>query len=148
MLQQIETMFDNKEAMLKKLKKKSYEQRMWDFREKNGHYFDEMTAYVGSVEDEQGKKTAAEEVAKVLTEAVYNHFQKKGKMNGRVQADLNFFMIYFVFPALLLTDHADATLLADTICSKWGSTFKNSNIGYTTYQKLYDSFRNKILGIF
>lgn len=145
MLQQIETMFDNKEAMLKKLKKKSYEERMGTFREKNDHYFEEMTAYVEGAED---KETAAAEIATTLTEAVFNHFQKKGKMNGRTQADINFFMIYFVFPALLLTEHEDATLIADTICEKWAKAFKNSNIGYTTYQKLYDSFRHKIFGLF
>lgn len=145
MLKQIETMFDNKEAMLKKIKKKNYEERMAEFREKNGHYFEEMTAYVDGAQE---KTHATEEVADVLIEAVFSRFQKNGKMNGRVQADLNFFMIYYVFPALLLTEHPMASNIADAICEKWAKKFKNSNIGYTTYQKLYDSFRNKIFGIF
>lgn len=145
MLDQIETMFDNKEAMLKKLKKKNYEERMAEFREKNGHFFEDMISYVSSAQETKG---AAEEVADTLTEAVFSRFQKNGKMNGRVQADLNFFMIYYVFPALLLTEQEKAPVIADAICEKWAKKFKNSNIGYTTYQKLYDSFRNKIFGIF
>ena len=34
---------------------------------------------------------------------------KKGKIwTGAIQTDLNFFMIYYVFPAILLTEHDDA----------------------------------------
>ena len=57
-------------------------------------------------------------------------------------------MIYFVFPAILLTEHESANDIADAICKKWGETFKDSKIGYTTYDKLYESFRNQIFGIF
>ena len=33
--------------------------------------------------------------------------------DSAVQTDLNFFMIYYVFPAILLTEHDDAKLIAD-----------------------------------
>ncbi len=145
MLQQIETIFEDMEAMLKRIKKKTYEPRMNDFRDKYGHYFTEMTEYVDGKED---KEAAVAEVADAFIMAVKNHFEVKGKIGGRKQVDMNFFMIYYVFPAILLTEHPEADNLAKSICALWGDTFKDSKIGYTTFEKLNGAFRNKILGIF
>ena len=94
------------------------------------------------------KEQAAQDVAEAFVAAVKSYAEVKGKIGGRKQADMNFFMIYYVFPAILLTEHENADDIAKTICKKWGKTFKDSNIGYTTYEKLNKSFRNKIFGIF
>lgn len=145
MLNQVESIFDNMVAMLKKIKKKTYEPRMEEFRKNYGHYFTEMTEYMDSKED---KAQAAEDIAEAFIGAVKSYAEVKGKIGGRKQADMNFFMIYYVFPAILLTEHENAKDIADAICKKWGKTFKDSNIGYTTYEKLNNSFRNKIFGIF
>ena len=145
MLDQVETMFDGMETMLKKLKKKSYEENMKVFREKNGHFFEEMRDYVDAAEDRQG---AAEEVADVFVGQVRGHFLEKGKIRSGKQSDMNFFMIYYVFPAILLMEGEEADMLAGAICKKWGETFKNSKIGYTTYEKIYDGFNEKIFGLF
>ena len=75
-------------------------------------------------------------------------FEKRGKIKGNVQMDLNFFMIYYVFPAILMTQSDDAKLMADTLCETWGKSFKDAKIGYTDYDKLYESFKEKIFGIF
>ena len=85
-----------------------------------------------------------------FTDKVYDAYvsPKKGKIDSAVQTDLNFFMIYYVFPAILLTEHDDAKLIADHLCSRWGEKFKNSKIQYTDYDSLYVSFREKIFGIF
>lgn len=72
----------------------------------------------------------------------------KTNIDSAIQTDLNFFMIYYVFPAILLTEHDDAKLIADHLCSRWGEKFKNSKIQYTDYDSLYVSFREKIFGIF
>ncbi len=145
MLDQVESMFDNMVEMLKKIKKKTYEPRMKGFRLKYSSYFTEMTEYMDSMED---KEEAAEDIAEAFVSAVKANAEVKGKIGGRKQVDMNFFMIYYVFPAILLTEHENAKNIADAICKKWGETFKNSEIGYTTYDILYDSFRNKIFGIF
>jgi hypothetical protein len=145
MLDQVEGIFDNMVPMLKKIKKKTYEPRMEEFRKNYGAYFTEMTEYIDASPD---KAQGAQELADAFVEAVKTHAQVKGKINGRKQADMNFFMIYYVFPAILLTEHENAREIADAICRKWGDTFQNSHIGYTTYEKLNESFRNKIFGIF
>lgn len=144
-LQGVETIFDDMLAMMKNLKKVRYEKYMEEFRDKYGHFFTEMTSYVEGADD---PGTAASEIAISFVDSVQNRYTVKGKIKSRTQADLNFFMIYYTFPAILLTKSPTSTLIADTICAEWGKRFKNSNIGYTTYEKIHDSFRTKILGIF
>lgn len=147
MLDQVETMFNDMRPMMKKLKKASYRENMSTFVAENGHYLDEMTNYTDQAED---KEAAAEEIAVCLTDKVYQAFvsPKKKKIEGPVQADLNLFMVYYVFPALLKTEHEDAKLIADKICEQWAVRFKNSNISYTDYDSIYNSFRERVFGLF
>ena len=58
MLQGIENIFDNKDNMLKHLKKKNFEENTENFKATFGYLFDEMFEYVGGAED---KEAAAEE---------------------------------------------------------------------------------------
>lgn len=147
MLDNLETMFDNMKDMLKKLKKKSYEENMGQFLKKHNHYFQEIMEYMDAADD---KEKAAGEIAASFGECVENTFGKgaKKKIPSSQQADINFFMIYYVFPAILKTEHEDCRLLADSICREWKGRFKNSAIGYTDYDSLYDSFKEKIFGLF
>ena len=147
MLEKAVTMFDNMDLMLKKLKKKSYEENMQQFLGKNQHFFREMTDHMDAAQD---KEKAADEIADILAECVEGRFAKgeKKKISSRTQADVNFFMIYYIFPAILKTEHADCRLIADRICAEWKSRFKDSAIGYTDYDSLHESFREKIFGIF
>lgn len=145
MLNQVAAMFDNMTVMMKKLKKASYEKNMKAFREAHGHFFEEMTQYV---EAEPDKEAAAKKIGVVFTDAVQEKFSVKGKIRPRTQADLNFFMIYYVFPAILLTENENGDLIAKSIRDEWAAKFKDSNIGYTDYDKIYGGFREKIFGIF
>lgn len=145
MLENVESIFEDMQAMMKRLKKASYEEHMKEFRDKKGHFFTEMTSYVEGAED---REKATDEVANVFVERVRARYALKGKINGRIQADLNFFMIFYTFPAILLTESPVAKDVADTICEKWRKSFKDSNISYTSYDKIYEGFRNKIFGIF
>ena len=147
MLDHVEVMFEDMKPMMKKLKKASYKENMGVFQERYGHYFNEMTSLT---ENSADKESAADEIARNFADCVEKKFQsaKKKKIDGCLQLDHNFFMIYYVFPALLLTGHEDATLIADHLCDEWGKRFKDSKIKYTDYDSLYDSFREKIFGIF
>ena len=120
---------------------------MEDFLRKHGHYFQEMTDLVENAED---KEQTASEIAEVFADKVEKAYasSKKGVIEGVVQLDLNFFMIYYIFPALLKTEHEDAVLIADHLRDEWGRRFKDSDIQYTDYDTLYGAFREKIFGIF
>lgn len=147
MLDHVETIFENMKPMMKKLKKASYKTNMEMFLNKYGHFFREMTEFVDQTEN---KEAAAEEIAAVFSEKIEKAYisPKKGRIEGVVQLDLNFFMIYYVFPAILKTEHPDAVLIADCIRDEWGNRFIDSKIQYTDYDSLYSSFREKIFGIF
>ena len=143
MLQQVEAVFEDMAPMLKGLKKKTYEANMKAFREKNNEFFFSMMDQlkIGN------KEAIAQHLSNSFIAAVKQIFEKRGKIKGNQQMDLNFFMIYYVFPAILMTQSDDAKLMADTLCETWGNSFKDSKIGYTEYDKLYESFKEKIFGI-
>lgn len=146
MLEQAGAMFDNMEAMMYRLKKKEYRERMEQFREKNRAVLTEMTDFAGQANDWD---EAAAQVAKALADAVEARFAKRGKISGRSQMDINLFMIYFVFPAILLTQSECAVPLADAIRDEWRGRFRDSaQLGYTTYEEISSTFQEKILGIF
>ena len=104
-----------------------------------------MALYVADAED---KEKAAGEIAKDFADKVEQKNTVKGRINGRLQADMNFFMIYYVFPAVLMADQVNGKLTADAICREWGARFKDSKIGYADYDTIYGGFREKIFGIF
>ena len=143
MLQQVEAMFADMAPMLKGLKKKKYETNMKEFREKNNEFIFQMMDQL-KVEK---KEYVAKHLSNSFVNAVKQIYEKRGKIKGSVQMDLNFFMIYYVFPAILMTQYDDAKLMADTLCETWGNSFKDGKIGYTDYETLHESFKEKIFGI-
>ena len=146
MLQGFENIFDEKDVLLKHLKKESYEQNTEYFKNEYGHFFDEMFEYVDGSDD---KESAAKEIADTIIAGVSKKYtDARGKISGRDQVDNNFFMIYYVFPTILSVESTDNKLIADAICNEWGNSFKDSKIQYTDYDSLYGSFRHKIFGIF
>nr|WP_294493372.1 hypothetical protein [uncultured Mediterraneibacter sp.] len=146
MLEHVEIIFEDMKPMMKKLKKKNYQTNMEEFLSRHGHYFQEMTAQTENAED---KDAVADELARVFAGSVEKAYisPKKGKIDPVVQLDLNFFMIYYVFPAILKTEHEDARLIADHLRDEWSRRFKDSDIQYTDYDSLYAAFREKIFGI-
>ena len=145
MLDHVEIIFDNMPEMLKRLKKASYAERMEKFRSEHGHFFREMTDTVELAED---KDAAAAEMAGALVGAAQERFTVRGKIKSRIQADMNFFMIYYVFPAILMTRSACADQVAKAVRDQWSRSFKNSDIGYTDYDSLLGAFNEKIFGLF
>jgi hypothetical protein len=145
MLEHAEVLFEDKSAMMRKLKKASYEENMKKFRETYKGYLEEM---LGAVSAASSPEDAAKQVGTAFANQVFDAFAVKGKVKGAEHADLNLFMIYYVFPAILLTEDPGATILCDGLKTAWNGRFKNTNIGYTDYETLSNSFRNKIFGIF
>lgn len=146
MLEQAGTMFDDMEAMMHHIKKKVYKERMEIFQTKNAGTLGEMT---GFVENAQEKQAAAAQVAAALADAVENRFAKRGKISGRSQMDINLYMIYFVFPAILMTKSEYAEAVADAVRDEWRRRFRDSaQIDYTTFEDICGTFQEKIFGMF
>ncbi|MCD8021170.1 MAG: hypothetical protein LUF92_16830 [Clostridiales bacterium] len=150
MFDHIETIFENRKQLMKRLKPESYQTNMKQFRNRYANYFDEMVKFVEKAGDEEQKKEAAFEIGHILAYSVKKEFatRRTGKIKPNLQMDLNFFMIYYVFPAILLTEHPDVETVVRGICTVWGDFFEDSKIGYTDYESIYGGFRKKILGLF
>lgn len=146
MQERVEKMFDKMYPMTDGVKKASYEKWMTEFRERHGDVLLEMTEAV----KESGNQTAeAEKIAALFADVAESLFSKRGKISSRKQVDINCFMIYYIFPAILLTQSACAVILADAIRDEWRKRFKNSRqLAYTDYDTIYKSFNDKIFGMF
>lgn len=143
MLDNAAVMFENMGMILNGLKKKTYEEYMNVFRENYKSYYDEIITYVEGSED---KAAAAKELAQAFCPQVIEAYAKRrGKVPKRVQMNLSFVMIYYFFPALLMTGSEDATIIADAFRDEWNKA-NNCNIGYTTYENIYNGFKNRIFG--
>ena len=145
MLDQISSIYEDMKLMMRKLKKKSYEENTKIFKKNYGHYIDEIISYVSESED---KQAAIDELTtKYCNDVMEAYKGKRKKIQVGTMIDLNLYTIYYVFPAILLTNDENATAICDGLKDKWNATF-NQTMNYTTYDTLYNSFNEKIFGIF
>ena len=121
-----------------------YEERIEAFRKDNGATLNEMLAYVGNAEN---KEEAAKEISVAFCKDVFDANAKRGKLRGSSQQDCCLFMIYYVFPCILLTGDENAEFLCDKLLEEWRVVFKNPAMQYGSYEDLHDSFREKIFGL-
>lgn len=146
MQQRIEEMFDKMYPMTDGLKKAAYQKWMEEFLERHKQLLQDMTDHVGKAPDHEAE---ARNIAAVFAETVEHKFAKRGRISAPRQVDINCFMIYYIFPAILLTQSEYSKMLADAIRDEWRVRFKNSSqLAYTDYDTIYRSFNDKILGMF
>ena len=138
-------MFEGYRTKLKKIKKKTYEERFKIFYSENRACFSDMTQYVKGRED---TKVAADEVANIFCENVFAEYGSRGRLSASDRTDLSLFMIYYVFPSILNLDDANSKLLCDAIRDEWRRRTDNPAYDYTTYEDLHGSFQEKLFGIF
>ena len=139
------SMFDGYRTKLRKIKKKTYEERFALFFEENKEIFQDMTQYIMGRDD---RDVAAAEVANIFAENVFSEYARSGRLSGSDKADLSLFMIYFVFPSILELSDPNSRILCDAIWDEWRKRTDNPVYDYTTYEDLHGSFQEKLFGIF
>ena len=139
------SMFDGYKSKLKKIKKKTYEERFDIFFDENRACFEDMTQYILGREDTE---TAAGEVANIFAENVFAEYGNAGRISASDRTDLSLYMIYFVFPSILKLGDVNSKVLCDAIRDEWRRRTDNPAFDYTTYEDLHGSFQEKIFGIF
>ena len=145
MFDQTASMFDGYRTKLKKIKKKTYEERFAAFFSAHRACLEDMTQYVKGREDTQ---VAAAEVANIFAENVFAEYGNAGRLSGSDKTDLSLFMIYFVFPSILELEDVNSHILCDAIRDEWRKRTDNPAFDYTTYEDLHGSFQEKLFGIF
>ncbi len=137
-------LFDEREGYLRKLKKESYEINTQRFDTDYGPALRALLESAGASGD-----TAGSYVSEALdfSRKIYDKYEKKGKINSILLMDLNFMMVYYVFPYLLKNKDKGGEEFAAVLKDKWNETM-GSNISYTTYEDLYSGFKKKLFGFF
>ncbi len=125
--------FELRGPLLKGLKQTTYEIRTDEFAEKFGREID-------------GLMQEGESGAEGFARKVRDKYEKRGKIPGNTQMDLNLMMVYYVFPYLLKKGE-DGQKFADVLKDKWNGVM-GSNVSYTTYEELYAGFKKRLFGMF
>ena len=145
MLEGIIVIFEDYKEMLKKLKKKQYEERTIYYKREFGHFFDEMNEYIENSEDRQA---AYDEISNIICDAVKTKYTKFfGRISGRVILDLSFHLLFFVFPTILAYEKDYSAEFANRLREIWNERFKQTIVECADYTTLHDSFNEKFFGI-
>lgn len=131
---------------VKRLKKEQYVMYFDEFKNNNVDFFEDLANQLENNADKENEAKAIGENFAISVQDVFKN--DKDKIPGTLQTDLNFFMIYYVFPLILQIDSSSNKLLLNNIVASWRKQFKDSDISYTTYDILCKNFRAKIFGIF
>ena len=127
----ISKIFEDVAPLSKISSKKEYEQK--------------MNMFLSDRYELLGDLVTASDVAassKDFCQGVTDEFKKFGKVRMGDLMNLNYFLIYYIFPAIL----KKGTSICDTLRDTWNSHF-NSKINYTDYDTLMEGFQTKIFGI-
>ncbi len=137
-------LFRDRDMYLRKLKQTTYEENYEIFRDRYGSL---ITDAVNAAPDDADEgRSAMEETATDLAENILNEYGKKNKISPNTLLDLNFIMIYYIFPYLLKSGEKGERF-ASVLKDKWNETL-HCNISYAPYEEIYAGFKKKLLGLF
>ncbi|MBR4707237.1 MAG: hypothetical protein IKP29_04195 [Pseudobutyrivibrio sp.] len=131
----ISKIFEDVAPLSKISSKKEYEQK--------------MNMFLSDRYELLGDLVAASDVAassKEFCQGVTDEFKRFGKVRMGDLMNLNYFLIYYIFPAILKNEGENGASICDTLRDTWNSHF-NSKINYTDYNTLMEGFQTKIFGI-
>lgn len=131
----IDKIFESMESFSKISTKKEYEDRMNLFLSER---YGELKELI------EAEDTAA--ASKIFCDGVHEGFKRFGKVRIGDLMYLNYFLIYYIFPAILKNEGERATEICDTLKDTWNKRFK-CTINYTDYASLRKGFQSRILGI-
>ena len=131
----ISKIFESYEPFSRITTKKEYEDRMNAFLAERYACLKELTEATDTVA-----------ASNAFCDGVHEKFKKFGKVRTGTLMDLNCFLIYYIFPAILKNEGERASVICDTLRNTWNSRFK-CDINYTDYDSLMIGFKKKLLGI-
>ena len=132
-------LFDDYEILLTGFNRAKYIKNMQVFKEK---YNDALTELYRNSKEEY----------RSFCEAVYKRYSFLGKVGKMKKKDLNLFMIYYIFPSMLLKgeDNAEKEMAhtgCDSLLKTWNSVF-DTDISYLEYPVILEGFNDKLFGVF
>lgn len=136
--------FEERDRYLKRLNQSTYEENYRHFRDRYGHMLNEA---LEALKDDEDISKAMDETAVSLSELVWERYSKNGRMKNAVSMDINFVMIYYIFPYLLEQTQCGGPEFAERLRLKWNEIHK-CNISYAPYDEIYRGFKKRLFGYF
>lgn len=141
-------LFDDYEILLQKFKKSEYIKNMDVYRNKYEEQLKTLIDAASDVNDPDASKDKYIEFSKQICKK-YSFLNRLGKLKKQ---DLSLFMIYFIFPAMLLTGKDNdcderSKEACDRLLKAWNDTL-GVNIDYVDYNNILAGFNDKMFGIF
>ena len=134
----VEKLFEDAGQLSKVNNKKAYEANIEMFKSNRYELLNDLV----DADDSQ-----LQSQAKQLCEDVTAAFKKFGKVRGGDLMNLNYFMIFYVFPAIQQNEEKEKSIrICDILRDTWNQHFK-SNISYADYDTLLEGFQTKIFGV-
>ena len=134
----VEKLFEDARKLSKVSNKKAYQSNMEMFNSNRYAYLKDL---VDAGDD--NLQTQAQSFCEEVTSA----FKKFGKVRGGDLMNLNYFMIFYVFPAIQQNEEKEKSIrICDILRDTWNQHFK-SNISYADYDTLLEGFQTKIFGV-
>ena len=134
----VEKIFEDAGQLSKVNNKKAYEANIEMFKSNRYELLNDLV----DADDSQ-----LQSQAKQLCEDVTSAFKKFGKVRGGDLMNLNYFMIFYVFPAIQQNEEKEKSIrICDILRDTWNQHFK-SNISYADYDTLLEGFQTKIFGV-
>ena len=134
----VEKLFEDARNLSKVNNKKAYQGNMEMFNSNRYAYLKDL---VDAGDDNLQSQ------AQSFCEEVTSAFKKFGKVRGGDLMDLNYFMVFYVFPAIQQNEENEKAIrICDILRDTWNQHFK-SNISYADYDTLLDGFQTKIFGV-
>lgn len=138
-------LFRERDIYLKKLKQANYEENYEIFRNRYGGLITDAINAMPE-EDEEALKAAMSETAGDMAASILSEYGKRNKVSPNTLMDLNFMMIYYIFPFLLKSGEKGESFAA-VLKDKWNETL-GCNISYAPYEEIMAGFRKKLFGFF
>lgn len=127
--------FSDCDYFLKRFNEDDYKYNMNLFRKK---WNDTLIQTIAAHSYEDASLEFVQQVKKVYT--------RFGRISKARKRDLGLFMIYFLFPAILLTECEGAKIFCDVLLDTWNRELDTS-IVYMDYEEIAAGFNDKLLGM-
>ncbi len=145
MKSEILSIFEDMEMFIKNLNKTRYDTNFQTFYEKHNVFFSSL---LSAIENSDNKEEVSNDISMRFIEAVRSTYgNKKGVIKSYFLADINMFMVQYIFPSIMKVESEYSLLLVESLRENWSATFKGSNLQHTTFETIFSGFKNKFLGI-
>ena len=139
------SLYNSAEEQLPYFKRNLYEQAFKKYCDTNKQIFDEINSELEGKDEEIVTSYNSDFAEKFvgIFKAEYDQISKKGKKSSYV-TNHNSPLVIYIFPAIISYSAKWCRPLVEAIVAEWNKNFKETSIGYGTYEDIKSGFKTKL----